>query len=63
MMGLVASFVAVSFYGAVVTRVRFARLVPTVYAFFAASFVAFYLGTQTLQGARVRGLNTGFDKR
>ncbi len=42
------SFVAVSFYGAVVTRVRFARLVPTVYAFFAASFVAFYLGTQTL---------------
>ncbi|MEZ5569352.1 MAG: MFS transporter [Halioglobus sp.] len=42
------SFLAVSFYGAAVTRIRFARLVPSVYGFFAASFVLFYVGTQTL---------------
>ena len=42
------SLVAVSAYGAVITRVRFARLVPSVYSFFAASFVLFYLGTQSL---------------
>lgn len=43
------SFVAVSFYGAVITRVRVQRLVPSVYGFFAASFVLFYLGTQILE--------------
>tara|TARA_R110000823_G_scaffold119998_17_gene244507 strand:+ start:6294 stop:7628 length:1335 start_codon:yes stop_codon:yes gene_type:complete len=42
------SFLAVSLYGAAVTRIRFARLVPTVYGFFAASFVFFYLSTQVL---------------
>jgi AAA family ATP:ADP antiporter len=42
------SFLAVSVYGAAVTRVRFAMLVPSIYAFFAASFVLFYMGTQTL---------------
>ena len=42
------SFFAVSLYGAAVTRVRFARLVPGVYGFFAASFVLFYLGTEML---------------
>jgi len=42
------SFFAVSLYGAMVTRVRFARIVPTVYSFFAASFILFYLGTQAL---------------
>ncbi len=44
----VFSTVAVSLYGAAVTRIRFRKLVPSVYGFFAASFVLFYLGTQTL---------------
>jgi len=47
-MTFVFSFLAVSLYGAAVARIRFARLVPTVYGFFAASFVLFYLGMQTL---------------
>ena len=42
------SVVAVSAYGGAVTRIRFQRLVPAVYSFFAASFLLFYLGTQTL---------------
>jgi AAA family ATP:ADP antiporter len=42
------SAVAVSLYGGAVTRIRFQRLVPSVYGFFAASFVLFYLGTQAL---------------
>ncbi len=42
------SAVAVSVYGGAVTRVRFQRLVPSVYGFFALSFVLFYLGTQTI---------------
>jgi len=42
------SFFAVSLYGAAVTRVRFSRLVPTVYGFFAGSFVLFYAGIELL---------------
>ncbi len=42
------SFFAVSLYGTAVTRIRFARLVPSVYGFFAASFVIFYLGMELL---------------
>lgn len=42
------SLIAVSVYGEAVTRVRFNRLVPSVYGFFAASFVLFYLGAQAL---------------
>ena len=42
------SFIAVSLYGTAVTRVRFQRLVPSVYTFFAISFALFYLGTQML---------------
>lgn len=42
------SAIAVSLYGAAIARVRFVRLVPSVYGFFALSFVAFYIGTQTL---------------
>jgi AAA family ATP:ADP antiporter len=42
------STVAVSAYGAAVTRIRFRLLVPSVYGFFAASFVLFYLGTQSI---------------
>ena len=46
------SALAVSLYGAAVTRIRIQRLVPSVYGFFAASFLLFYLGTQTV-GDRV----------
>lgn len=42
------SMVAVSLYGWAVTRIRFERLVPSVYGFFAASFVLFYAGTESL---------------
>jgi AAA family ATP:ADP antiporter len=42
------STIAVSIYGAAVTRIRVQRLVPAVYGFFATSFVLFYLGTQSL---------------
>lgn len=37
------SVVAVTVYGAVISHVRFSRLVPSVYLFFSATFVAFYL--------------------
>lgn len=42
------SAIAVSLYGTAVTRIRVKALVPAVYAFFAASFVAFYVATQVL---------------
>ena len=42
------SALAVSLYGWAVTRIRFQRLVPSVYGFFATSFVLFYLGTLAL---------------
>jgi len=42
------SAIAVSLYGAAISRVRFDRLVPSVYGFFALSFVLFYVGTQAL---------------
>ena len=42
------SAAAVSLYGDLITRIRFRNLVPSVYAFFATSFVLFYIGTQTL---------------
>lgn len=42
------SFILVSVYGWAVSVIRFQRLVPTVYGLFAASFVLFYIGTQTL---------------
>lgn len=38
----------VAFYGYVVSRLRFRRVVPMVYAFFAATFVAFYFGASSL---------------
>ena len=40
------SIVAVSLYGYVISRVRFSRVVPGVYVFFAASFGAFYFGSR-----------------
>ena len=42
------SAIAVSIYGAAVSKLRFQRLVPSVYGFFAATFVLFYLGSQVL---------------
>ena len=42
----ILSTIAVSVYGAAVTRVRIERLVPSLYGFFALSFALFYLGTQ-----------------
>ena len=39
------SLVAVTLYGAVISRVSFRWLVPGVYAFFAASFFVFYFGS------------------
>ena len=47
------STIAVSLYGAAVTRIRFQRLVPSVYGLFALSFVLFYLGTQPLTEQRL----------
>lgn len=41
------SFFAVSLYGGAVSRIRFQRLVPSVYGLFAVSFVLFYMGTQS----------------
>ena len=42
------SLIAVSLYGAVISRVRFRIIVPSVYAFFAATFIAFYIAGSTL---------------
>ncbi|MEM0953731.1 MAG: MFS transporter [Pseudomonadota bacterium] len=42
------SAAVVSLYGAAVSTVRFRRLVPSVYGFFALSFVVFYAGTQAV---------------
>lgn len=39
------SVIAVSLYGYIISRVRFAKVVPGVYIFFAASFGAFYFGS------------------
>jgi ATP:ADP antiporter, AAA family len=43
------STAAVSIYGFAVTRIRFHRLVPAVYGFFALSFALFYVATQQLE--------------
>ncbi len=44
------SAVAVSLYGAIISRVRFDRIVPGVYVFFALSFIGFYVAGATLSG-------------
>jgi len=41
------SVVAVALYGIAIAKIKFKYLVPGVYAFFAFSFLGFYLGTQT----------------
>jgi AAA family ATP:ADP antiporter len=47
-MTFAGSLVAVSLYGALVSRVKVTIFVPTVYAFFAASFIAFYFANESL---------------
>ena len=42
------SVIAVTVYGGVISRVRFNRLVPGVYLFFSATFVAFYFAALSL---------------
>ena len=42
------SIIAVSIYGAVISRIRLRVIVPSVYAFFAATFVAFYIAGNVL---------------
>jgi AAA family ATP:ADP antiporter len=42
------STIAVSLYGGAISKIRFQRLVPSVYGLFAASFVLFYIGEHTL---------------
>ena len=42
------SALAVSIYGAIISRVRFSRIVPGVYVFFAVSFIGFYIAGATL---------------
>ena len=44
----ILSALAVSIYGGVISRVRFKIIVPTVYVFFAATFVGFYFAGTTL---------------
>ncbi|MDJ0813295.1 MAG: MFS transporter [Woeseiaceae bacterium] len=46
----VFSALAISIYGAIISRVRFSRIVPGVYIFFALSFVGFYVAGATLSG-------------
>ncbi|MFQ6004089.1 MAG: NTP/NDP exchange transporter [Woeseia sp.] len=43
------SLVAVSAYGAVISRVRFSNLVPGVYVFFALSFLGFFFGSSLVE--------------
>ena len=45
------SFVVVAIYGFCATRLPISRLVPAVYGFFAATFVAFYAGAQLVNDA------------
>lgn len=44
----VFSLIAVSIYGAVISRVRFRIIVPSVYTFFAVTFIGFYVAGSTL---------------
>ncbi|CAA0116716.1 Uncharacterised protein [Halioglobus japonicus] len=42
------SAIAVSLYGGAISRIRFQRLVPSVYGLFAVSFILFYLGEHSV---------------
>ena len=43
------SAIAISIYGAVISRIRFRTIVPGVYGFFALCFIGFYVASVTLQ--------------
>jgi AAA family ATP:ADP antiporter len=43
------SVIAVSVYGGVISRIRFDRVVPAVYGFFAASFAVFYFASGSIE--------------
>ncbi len=45
----VVSIVVVALYGLAVSRIQFKYLVPSVYTFFALSFIAFYLGVSGVE--------------
>lgn len=47
------SAIAVSLYGWLISLVRFSRVVPSVYVFFSATFVAFYLASASLDNPRL----------
>jgi len=47
------SIIAVSIYGGVISRLRFSRVVPSVYLFFAATFAAFYFGSSWVADSTV----------
>ena len=42
----VFSIIAVTIYGGLISRIRFSRVVPSVYIFFATTFAVFYLGSR-----------------
>ena len=46
----VFSAIAVSIYGSLISRIRFKRIVPSVYIFFALSFVGFWVAGATMEG-------------
>ncbi|WP_109832564.1 NTP/NDP exchange transporter [Reichenbachiella versicolor] len=50
-MNFFISAAVVAIYGVIVSKVRFQRLVPGVYAFFAMSFILFYLSMWTISDA------------
>jgi AAA family ATP:ADP antiporter len=47
------SVIAVSVYGLILSRVRFSRVVPGAYVFFAITFAAFYFGSQFIADSTV----------
>jgi AAA family ATP:ADP antiporter len=47
------SVIAVSVYGAVISRVKFSHVVPGVYVFFATTFAAFYFGSNFVADSTV----------
>jgi AAA family ATP:ADP antiporter len=49
----VFSVIAVTIYGGVISRIRFSRVVPSVYVFFAATFAAFYFGSRFVADSTV----------
>jgi len=49
----VFSVIAVTIYGGVISRIRFSRVVPSVYVFFATTFAVFYFGSRFVSDSTV----------